>query len=203
MRMSRPLDACGRYLARPGVRFAIVALALALAFAVVTRKLVQVQLHPDPAKIVVPGVVTNVLAAIRGGIYDRHGRRHPLAESFPLWKVAVDPIAVADEPARLAAYRALAGCGAFDRAKVFEALVSTNCTFVGKDGKVRFKRYFPIGETADRAVAELLATNPALARCTIKERIIRRSYPQGSALCGAVCGHRPLNKSNPERHLFH
>ena len=186
MRMPRPLDACGRLFARTGVRFAIVALALAGAFAVVTRKLVQVQLHPDPAKIVVPGVVTNVLAAIRGGIYDRHGRRHPLAESFPLWKVAIDPLAVPDEPARLAAYRALAGCGAFDRAKVFEALVSTNSTFVGKDGKVHVRRYFPIGETADRAVADLLATNPALARCTIKERIIRRRYPQGSALCHAV-----------------
>ena len=68
MRMPRPLDACGRFLARPGVRFAIVALALALAFAVVTRKLVQVQLHPDPDRIVVPGVVTNVLAATRGGV---------------------------------------------------------------------------------------------------------------------------------------
>jgi cell division protein FtsI/penicillin-binding protein 2 len=186
MRMPRPLDACGRFFARPGVRFAIVALALAGAFAVVTRKLVQVQLRPDPAKIVVPGVVTNVLAATRGGIYDRHGRRHPFAESFPLWKVAVDPLAVADEPARLAAYRALAGCGAFDRAKVYEALVSTNSTFVGQDGRIHVRRYFPIGETADRAVADLLATNPALARCTTKERIIRRSYPQGSALCHAV-----------------
>ena len=118
MRMSRPLDACGRYLARPGVRFAIVALALALAFAVVTRKLVQVQLHPDPDRIVVPGVVTNVLAATRGGLYDRHGRRHPLAESFPLWKVAIDPLAVSGDDARLAAYRALAGsrCPATTRA---------------------------------------------------------------------------------------
>ena len=186
MGMSRPFDAGGRFLSRTGVRFAIVALALAGAFAVVTGKLVQVQLHPDPDRIVVPGVVTNVLAATRGGIYDRHGRRHPLAESFPLWKVAVDPLAVSGEDGRLAAYRALAGCGAFDRAKVFEALVSTNSTFVGKDGKVHRKRYFPIGETADRAVADLLATNPALARCTIKERIIRRSYPQGSALCHVV-----------------
>ena len=186
MRMSRPLDACGRYLARPGVRFAIVALALALAFAVVTRKLVQVQLHPDPDRIVVPGVVTNVLAATRGGLYDRHGRRHPLAESFPLWKVAIDPLAVSGDDARLAAYRALAGCGAFDRAKVYEALVSTNETFTGRDGRVRVKRYFPIGETADRAVADLLSTNSALSRCATKERIIRRSYPQGSALCHVV-----------------
>lgn len=186
MGMSRPFDAGGRFLSRTGVRFAVVALALALAFAVVTGKLVQVQLHPDPDRIVVPGVVTNVLAAIRGGIYDRHGRRHPLAESFPLWKVAVDPLAVSGEDGRLAAYRALAGCGAFDRARVYEALVSTNETFTGRDGRVRVKRYFPIGETADRAVADLLATNPALARCTIKERIIRRSYPQGSALCHAV-----------------
>jgi len=186
MRMPRPLDACGRLFARTGVRFAIVALALASAFAVVTRKLVQVQLHPDPEKIVVPGVVTNVIAAMRGGIYDRHGKRHPLAESFPLWKVAIDPLAVADEPARLAAYRTLAACGAFDRAKVFEALVSTNSTFVGKDGKVRFKRYFPIGETADQAVADLLATNEAISHCSIKERIIRRSYPQGSALCHVI-----------------
>ena len=176
MRMSRPLDACGRYLARPGVRFSIVALALALAFAVVTRKLVQVQLHPDPDRIVVPGVVTNVLAATRGGLYDRHGRRHPLAESFPLWKVAIDPLAVSGDDARLAAYRALAGCGAFDRAKVYEALVSTNETFTG----------LPIGETADRAVADLLSTNSALSRCATKERIIRRSYPQGSALCHVV-----------------
>ncbi|MBQ6102210.1 MAG: penicillin-binding protein 2 [Kiritimatiellae bacterium] len=186
MDMPRWLDACGRFFARTGVRFAVVALALAGAFAVVTRKLVQVQLHPDPDRIVVPGVVTNVLAATRGGIYDRHGKRHPFAESFPLWKVAVDPLAVPDEKARLAAYRALAGCGAFDRAAVYEALTSTNRTFTGKDGKVRVKRYFPIGETADRAVADLLATNPALSRCTTKERIIRRSYPQGSALCHAV-----------------
>lgn len=186
MGMSRPFDAGGRFLSRTGVRFAVVALALAGAFAVVTGKLVQVQLHPDPDRIVVPGVVTNVLAATRGGIYDRHGRRHPLAESFPLWKVAVDPLAVSGEDGRLAAYRALAGCGAFDRARVYEALVSTNETFTGRDGRVRVKRYFPIGETADRAVADLLATNPALARCTIKERIIRRSYPQGSALCHAV-----------------
>ena len=108
MGMSRPFDAGGRFLSRTGVRFAIVALALAGAFAVVTGKLVQVQLHPDPDRIVVPGVVTNVLAATRGGIYDRHGRRHPLAESFPLWKVAVDPLAVSGEDGRLAAYRALA-----------------------------------------------------------------------------------------------
>ena len=186
MRMPRPLDACGRFFARTGVRFAIVALALAGAFAVVTRKLVRVQLHPDPDRIVVPGVVTNVLAATRGGIYDRHGRRHPFAESFPLWKVAIDPLAVSGDDARLAAYRALAGCGAFDRAKVYEALTSTNRTFVGRDGKVHVKRYFPIGETDDQAVADLLATNPAVSRCTTKERIIRRSYPQGSALCHAV-----------------
>lgn len=186
MESPRWCDACGRFFARTGVRFAIVGLLVVALFGYVTRKLVQVQLHPDPAKIVVPGVVTNVLAATRGGIYDRHGRRHPLAESFPLWKVAVDPLAVPGDDARLAAYRALAGCGAFDRAKVYEALVSTNSTFVGRDGKVHAKRYFPIGETADRAVADLLATNPALSRCTTKERIIRRSYPQGSALCHAV-----------------
>jgi cell division protein FtsI/penicillin-binding protein 2 len=155
-------------------------------FGYVTDRLVHAQLYPDPERIVVPGVVTNVLSATRGGIYDRHGRRHPFAESFPLWKVAVDPLAVADEPARLAAYRTLAGCGAFERGRVYEALVSTNCTFVGKDGQVHVKRYFPIGETDDQAVADLLATNPAVSRCTIKERIIRRSYPQGSALCHAV-----------------
>ena len=186
MRMPRWLDACGRFFARPGVRFAIVVLALAGAFAVVTRKLVQVQLHPDPDRVIVPGVVTNVLAATRGGIYDRHGKRHPFAESFPLWKVAVDPLAVADGDARVAAYRTLAGCGAFDCEKVYGALVSTNCTVVGKNGEVRLKRYFPIGETSDQAVADLLATNPAVSRCTIKERIIHRSYPQGAALCHVV-----------------
>ena len=179
-------DAPGRSFAMKCSRFACVGLGLVGLFGYVTDRLVQAQLHPDPERIVVPGVVTNVLAATRGGIYDRHGKRHPFAESFPLWKVAVDPLAVADEPARLAAYRTLAGCGAFDRARVYEALVSTNCTFVGKDGKVHVKRYFPIGETADQAVADLLATNPAVSRCTTKERIIRRSYPQGSALCHAV-----------------
>ena len=186
MRMPRPFEACGRWFARPGVRFAIVALALLFAFAHVTRRLVRVQLHPDPERIVVPGVVTNVLPAMRGGIYDRHGKRHPFAESFPMWKVAVDPLAVPDEAARVAAYRTLAACGAFDRAKVYEALVSTNSTFVDAKGRTRVRRYFPIGETADQAVADLLSTNPAVSRCTSKERIIRRSYPQGSALCHAV-----------------
>ncbi len=186
MRMPRPLDACGRLFARTGLRFAIVALALASAFAVVTRKLVQVQLHPDPEKIVVPGVVTNVIAAMRGGIYDRHGKRHPLAESFPLWTVGIDPTVIADDDARLAAYRTLAACGAFDRAKIYEALVSTNCTFVDGKGAVRRRQYFAIGTTADQSVADLLATNPAVARCTSKKRIIRRSYPQGSALCHVV-----------------
>ena len=179
-------DAPGSSFALKCSRFAWVGLGLVGLFGYVTDRLVQAQLRPDPERIVVPGVVTNVLPATRGGIYDRHGRRHPFAESFPLWKVAVDPLAVADEPARLAAYRALAGCGAFDRAKVYEALTSTNRTFVGRDGKVHVKRYFPIGETDDQAVADLLATNPAVSRCTTKERIIRRSYPQGSALCHAV-----------------
>ena len=64
--------------------------------------------------------------------------------------------------------------------------MSTNETFIGRDGRVRVKRYFPIGETADRAVADLLSTNSALSRCATKERIIRRSYPQGSALCHVV-----------------
>ena len=186
MQMPRPLEACGRWFARPGVRFAVVALALAGAFAVVTRKLVQAQLHPDPDRIVVPGVVTNILSATRGGIYDRHGRRHPLAESFPQWKVAVDPLAVPDEAARLAAYRTLAGSGAFDRERVYNALVSTNSTFVDARGRVRLKRYFPIGETSDRAVADLLATNPAVRRCTRKDPVIRRIYPQGAAFCHGV-----------------
>lgn len=186
MRTPRWCDACGRFFARTGVRFALVGLLLLLLYGVVTRKLVQVQLHPDPDRVVVPGIVTNVLAATRGGIYDRHGRRHPFAESFPLWKVGVDPHAVPDEKARLAAYRTLAACGAFDREKIYEALVSTNCTFVGRDGRVRLKKYFEIGTTADRAIADLLATNPAVARCTSKTRVIRRSYPQGSALCHVV-----------------
>ena len=168
------------------MRFAIVGLLLLGLYAHVTRRLVRVQLRPDPARIVVPGVVTNVIAPMRGGIYDRHGKRHPLAESIPIWKVAVDPIAVPDDDARLAAYRTLASCGAFDREKVYQALVSTNCTVARKDGTVVLRRYFPIGVTADRDVAALLATNPAVSRCTTKERIIRRSYPQGSALCHAV-----------------
>ena len=91
-----------------------------------------------------------------------------------------------DDGARLAAYRTLASCGAFDRARVYEALVSTNSTFVDAKGRVRRRRYFPIGETADQAVADLLATNPSVAKCTSKQCIIRRSYPQGSALCHVV-----------------
>ena len=184
------------------VRLGFVLVMLTGFFGVVGARLASVQLGAagDLADHAAGStVVTNAIPASRGGIYDRNGRSHPFAESYPVWSLAIDPLAPRSEEERAAAGARLLAWRVFDEATVLRALASTNVPVLLRDGtpaldaqgRPRLRRWFPIGTTADRALAEDIATNPVL-RCVTRERRTRRSYPMGRSLCqvvGAVNSH--------------
>ena len=153
-------------------RMAIVAGFLAAVFAVVGWKLVRVQLRPD-ASVVEPSKYVKVVKAYRGGLFDRHGLDHPLAQTIPAFRVFVDPGEIKPEN-RSAVYRALARHSLCSPEKLYAAVSATR------------SRYKPLGETADRDVVDDLKTNDVLRRCTGTEKVSRRSYPLGRGLCHVV-----------------
>ena len=153
-------------------RMAIVAAVLAAVFAVVGWKLVRVQLHPDKT-VVEPLEYVKVVKAYRGGLFDRHGLGHPLAQTVPAFRVFVDPGEIKAD-SRSEVYRALARHSLCAPEKLYAAVAATR------------GHYKPIGETADRDVVEDLKTNAVLKRCTGLEKVSRRSYPLGRGLCHVV-----------------
>ena len=153
-------------------RMAIVAAVLAAVFAVVGWKLVRVQLHPDKT-VVEPLEYVKVVKAYRGGLFDRHGLGHPLAQTVPAFRVFVDPGEIKAD-SRSEVYRALARHSLCAPEKLYAAVAATR------------GHYKPLGETADRDVVEDLKTNAVLKRCTGLEKVSRRSYPLGRGLCHVV-----------------
>ncbi|MBQ7666822.1 MAG: penicillin-binding protein 2 [Kiritimatiellae bacterium] len=154
-------------------RMAVVAFFLACMFVYVGRKLVLVQLWPD-ASVVAPVEYTQVVKAYRGGIYDRRGKEHPLAQTMPAFKVFVDPQAVRKAGAEVEVYSALARHGAFAREKIYAALSAEN------------SRYRPLGETVDSALVADISTNRVFRHRVGLEKISRRSYPLGRGLCHVI-----------------
>ncbi len=138
-------------------RMAIVAAVLATVFAVVGWKLVRVQLHPDKT-VVAPLEYVKVVKAYRGGLFDRHGLDHPLAQTVPAFRVFVDPGEIKAD-GRSEVYRALARHSLCAPEKLYAAVAATR------------GHYKPLGETADRDVVEDLKTNAVLKRCTGIEKV--------------------------------
>lgn len=153
-------------------RMAIVAALLAAVFAYVGLRLVRVQLHPDKT-VVEPLEYVKVVKAYRGGLFDRHGLDHPLAQTIPAFRVFVDPGEIRAD-GRSEVYRALARHSLCAPEKLYAAVAATR------------GHYKPLGETADRDVVEDLKTNAVLKRCTGLEKVSRRSYPLGRGLCHVV-----------------
>ena len=151
-------------------RYTFVLAAVVALFAVMALRLVSAQTADDRGV----NTFTRTLKANRGGIYDRHGRSHPLAESYPLWKVFVDPVAIPDDAARADVYRALRPFGICSDETLYEAVAAPR------------GRYHVLGLTADRAVADAIATNPVLAHRVGAESQTRRNYPLGRELCHVV-----------------
>ena len=151
-------------------RYTFVLAGVVALFAVMALRLVSAQTADDRGV----NTFTRTLKANRGGIYDRHGRSHPLAESYPLWKVFVDPVAIPDDAARADVYRALRPFGICPDETLYEAVAAPR------------GRYHVLGLTADRAVADAIATNPVLAHRVGAESQTRRNYPLGRELCHVV-----------------
>lgn len=151
-----------------------------LGFAADARRLWRLATNEDGKSCGrVNSIATSVIPSFRGAIYDRDGRKHPLAISRVWWKVAYDPSAVRDTNQLARIHDVLDGYGVFAPDRVDRALAE------------RVKRYNPIGEMDVKAVRDDLATNPVVARCTSAERIDRRTYPPNRILChvlGALRG---------------
>ncbi len=150
-------------------RFLVALTGVLALFAAMGFRLVRVQTAEDRGT----NTFTRTLKANRGGIYDRHGKPHPLAESYPLWKVFVDAEAIPDE-ARADVYRTLRPFAICPDDKLYEAVAA-------KKG-----RYHVLGLTADRAVADAIATNAVLVHRVGAETPTRRNYPLGRELCHVV-----------------
>ena len=153
-------------------RMALVAVCLAAVFSGVGWKLVKVQLRPD-SSVVSPREYVRVVKAYRGGIFDRRGLSHPVAQTVPSFRVFVDPGAVKPE-SRAEVYAALSRHALCPAEKLYAAVSAER------------GRYKPLGETSDSSVAQDVATNPVLRHCAGTEKTSRRSYPLGRGLCHVV-----------------
>lgn len=153
-------------------RLAIVCLAVLAGFAANAWRLWHLASNEEgETGVRVNSIATREIPSYRGAVYDRDGRKHPLAITRICWKVSYDP-SVVRSTNQLASIRdVLNGYGVFSPDRVERALAE------------RVKRYNPIGEMAEKTVRDDLATNPVVARCTLAERIDRRTYPPNRVLC--------------------
>ena len=173
-------------LVRERRRIAVIFLLLVLVFLYVGRKLVLVQMRPDPDKVYPINAYTRELPATRGPILDRNGA--PLAVSVPRWKLAVDAVALPDaatHPDKVRyVYTNLLALGVCpdDRLRETFALALTS-------KKPRNKR---LCETEDVEAVRAIARNRLLASCVRVDDFSRREDFGGrdfAHILGAVNSH--------------
>lgn len=158
----------------PAGRFSLACLFCAATFAYSARALVKVHLRPDAKFVSDPHSWEKILHARRGGIYDRNGRGHPLAETLSLWQLHVDPANIRDGETREKIYRAIAARNAFPNEKLFAAL---------SPGRTHFRS---LGFTSDSALVDDIRTNGLFRYRIGITDAIRRVYPLGRGLCHVV-----------------
>lgn len=173
MRLPPSKKLCAACVATLPRRMALVAFALFAFFVRVGVKLAQVHLKPD-ASVVSLRDYSKDLKAYRGGIFDRQGLSHPLAQTVPSFLVFLDPGRIKPKDPR-DVYIALARHSLCQPEKLYKAVTDDSGN-----------RYKPLGETCDEAVLADIATNPVLRHCTGRNTISRRSYPLGRGLCHVV-----------------
>lgn len=162
------------HIARDKAWIIFFAAGVTLLYAGVCKRLYDIQLGDKSGGDIMGSMdYTKVLPAVRGGIYDRNGKEHPLASSVPQWKVFIDPTVINEGDESLV-IQALCRYGEFNKDLIYNAVLS-------KKG-----RYHPIGQTINSNVAEDLSTNKILSRCVGKEKIVHRDYPLGRQMCHIV-----------------
>lgn len=146
-------------------RIGLVSFALLLVFLCEGAKLVY--LHTgDHAKI--SRMYKKTLPGMRGRIYDRNGKDHPLATSMKAWQFFLDPMSVKPGHSREAIARAVAANLGLDEGWVRRQF--------GRTG--RGSRYIRLAVSSSDAVWDALVKDPGISGVGADEMVIRK-YPQG------------------------
>ncbi|MDR2850148.1 MAG: penicillin-binding protein 2 [Verrucomicrobiota bacterium] len=145
------------------VRSWIVAGLLLLSFCGLGVKLAY--LHLSNHSKMVGRVFTRELVALRGGIFDRNGKRYPMAMSLPASLFFVDPKTVKKEHDIRNIARTVSEQLGLPEADVLEKLQRTDSS------------YIKLGYSFDERVIAALTTN-TISGIGVEEIVLRR-YPQG------------------------